>query len=164
MSQRAPGYRFQYQVPPTSSAVSSTMALNPARRIRTSSYIPANPAPTITTSTSVVLLSVISSPSIDTRPTVSRPTVDRFDPDRPDPRSFVRDSGDPSRRKLRANVVGLRRGQTVTGSMASATRSTERRRWSIVGDEWAVISSSTPASAANSSRYAVTWSGVPTAE
>ena len=52
MSQRAPGYLFQYQVPPTSSAVSSTRVENPRPRRRCSRYSPAMPAPTTTTSTS----------------------------------------------------------------------------------------------------------------
>ena len=64
MSHRAPGYRFQYHVPPTSSAASSTTALKPARRMRTSWYIPANPAPTITTSTSVLFSVMLMSPSV----------------------------------------------------------------------------------------------------
>src|SRR5262245_43988616 len=51
MSQRAPGYRFQYQVPPTSSAASKACAENPDWRRRWSRYSPANPAPTTTTST-----------------------------------------------------------------------------------------------------------------
>src|SRR5882757_3611173 len=51
MSQRAPGYRFQYQVPPTSSASSSTTDVNPASRSRCRRYRPANPAPTTATST-----------------------------------------------------------------------------------------------------------------
>src|SRR5258708_30373350 len=46
MSQRAPGYRFQYQVPPTSSASSNTTVVKPALRNRCRRYRPANPAPT----------------------------------------------------------------------------------------------------------------------
>src|SRR6266700_2549522 len=52
MSQRAPGYRFQYQVPPTSPASSNAMAENPSSRSRYSMYRPENPAPTTATSTS----------------------------------------------------------------------------------------------------------------
>ena len=52
MSQRAPGYQFQYQVPPTSEAVSKTTVVKPSCRRRCSRYSPENPAPTTTTSTS----------------------------------------------------------------------------------------------------------------
>src|ERR1700674_114888 len=55
MSQRAPGYRFQYQVPPTSPASSSTAVLKPALRNRCRRYRPANPAPTTATSTCCVV-------------------------------------------------------------------------------------------------------------
>src|SRR5262245_25354397 len=51
MSQRAPGYRFQYQVPPTSSAASKACAEYPDWRRRWSRYSPENPVPTTTTST-----------------------------------------------------------------------------------------------------------------
>src|SRR4051794_32001939 len=59
MSQRAPGYRFQYHVPPTSSAASSTRAVMPSSRRRCNRYMPAKPAPTTTTSNSAVLLSAV---------------------------------------------------------------------------------------------------------
>ena len=49
-SQRAPGYRFQYQVPPTPDAASITLAVNPVERSLWSMYRPAKPAPTITAS------------------------------------------------------------------------------------------------------------------
>src|SRR6476469_5220319 len=53
-SQRAPGYRFQYQVPPTSSPASNTWTRRPiSSRSLTFMYMPANPAPITTTSTSV---------------------------------------------------------------------------------------------------------------
>src|ERR1700743_1527143 len=55
MSQRAPGYRFQYQVPPTSSASSNTTVAKPALRNRCRRYSPANPAPTTATSTCCVV-------------------------------------------------------------------------------------------------------------
>src|SRR5260370_8415007 len=60
MSQRAPGYRLQYQVPPTSSADSSATAVKPARRRRWSRYRPAKPAPTTATSTYCTPLPPIS--------------------------------------------------------------------------------------------------------
>src|SRR5882757_4606874 len=60
MSQRAPGYRFQYQVPPTSSADSSATAVKPDRRRRWSRYRPAKPAPTTATSTCCTPLPPIS--------------------------------------------------------------------------------------------------------
>src|SRR4029079_14548048 len=56
MSQRAPGYRLQHQVPPTSPASSSTIAVKPALRNRCSRYKPAKPAPTTATSTCCVVL------------------------------------------------------------------------------------------------------------
>ena len=49
-SQRAPGYRFQYQVPPTPLPASNTRAEKPSPRRRCSMYIPAKPAPTTTAS------------------------------------------------------------------------------------------------------------------
>src|SRR4051812_18559698 len=49
-SQRAPGYRFQYQVPPTPPPASNTRAERPSPRRRCSMYIPAKPAPTTTAS------------------------------------------------------------------------------------------------------------------
>src|ERR1700712_1311902 len=49
-SQRAPGYAFQYQVPPTSGAASRTATLRPCCRRRCSMYIPENPAPMTMTS------------------------------------------------------------------------------------------------------------------
>src|SRR3954468_13474827 len=49
-SQRAPGYRFQYQVPPTPPPASNTRAEKPSPRRRCSMYIPAKPAPTTTAS------------------------------------------------------------------------------------------------------------------
>src|SRR5947209_8774148 len=55
MSQRAPGYRFQYQVPPTSSASSNATVVKPALRSRCRRYRPAKPAPTTVTSTCCVL-------------------------------------------------------------------------------------------------------------
>mgnify|MGYP001119617708 CR=1 FL=1 len=54
MSQRAHGYRFQYHVPPTSSAASYTFAVNPSPRSRCSMYMPAKPPPTMMTSYSAV--------------------------------------------------------------------------------------------------------------
>src|ERR1022692_1135939 len=61
MSQRAPGYRFQYQVPPTSPAASNTLVDMPSCRRRYSRYNPEKPAPTTTTSTS-------SGPALDPLP------------------------------------------------------------------------------------------------
>src|SRR6266851_8571506 len=61
MSQRAPGYRFQYQVPPTSSASSNTTVVKPALRNRCRRYRPANPAPTTTTSTCCVVPPLVAS-------------------------------------------------------------------------------------------------------
>src|ERR1700704_4846230 len=61
MSQRAPGYRFQYQVPPTSSASSNTTVVKPASRNRCRRYRPANPAPTTATSTCCVVLLLVDS-------------------------------------------------------------------------------------------------------
>src|SRR5262245_28364254 len=52
MSQRAPGYRFQNHVPPTSPPRSNTRARSPSSRRRWSMYRPANPAPTTATSMS----------------------------------------------------------------------------------------------------------------
>src|SRR5579863_3051109 len=49
-SQRAPGSRFQYQVPPTSPPCSKTFTENPSLRSRWSMYMPAKPAPTTITS------------------------------------------------------------------------------------------------------------------
>src|SRR5438105_2244860 len=49
-SQRAPGYRFQYQVPPTPPPASNARAEKPSERSRCSMYIPAKPAPTTTAS------------------------------------------------------------------------------------------------------------------
>src|ERR1700688_4694034 len=49
-SHRAPGYRFQYQVPPTSPPCSKTRTDSPSPRSRYSMYSPAKPAPTTTTS------------------------------------------------------------------------------------------------------------------
>ena len=54
-SQAAPGYRFQYQVPPTSPPCSISRILpNPASRIRAPASSPPKPAPMIATSTSSV--------------------------------------------------------------------------------------------------------------
>ena len=53
-SQRAPGYRFQYQVPPTSPPASNTWALKPSSRRWCSMHRPPKPAPTMTASTSPV--------------------------------------------------------------------------------------------------------------
>src|SRR6267154_1196332 len=53
-SQRAPGYRFQYQVPPTPPPASNTRAEKPSPRRRCSMYIPAKPAPTMTASKTVL--------------------------------------------------------------------------------------------------------------
>src|SRR6266566_9277320 len=61
MSQRAPGYRFQYQVPPTSSASSNTTVVKPALRNRCRRYRPANPAPTTATSTCCVVPPLVAS-------------------------------------------------------------------------------------------------------
>src|SRR5229473_4003050 len=61
MSQRAPGYRFQYQVPPTSLASSNTAVVKPALRNRYRRYRPANPAPTTTTSTCCVVPPLVAS-------------------------------------------------------------------------------------------------------
>ena len=61
MSQRAPGYRFQYQVPPTSSASSNTSVVKPALRNRCRRYRPANPAPTTATSTCCVVAPLVAS-------------------------------------------------------------------------------------------------------
>src|SRR5215510_851312 len=61
MSQRAPGYRFQYQVPPTSSASSNATAAKPALRRRCRRYRPAKPAPTTATSTCCVLPLLVAS-------------------------------------------------------------------------------------------------------
>src|SRR5712671_277584 len=61
MSQRAPGYRFQYQVPPTSSASSNATVVKPALRNRCRRYRPANPAPTTATSTCCVLPLLVAS-------------------------------------------------------------------------------------------------------
>src|SRR5665213_397378 len=55
MSQRAPGYRFQYQVPPTSPASSSSTVERPALRNRCRRYRPAKPAPTTATSACCVV-------------------------------------------------------------------------------------------------------------
>src|ERR1700733_3397469 len=60
MSQRAPGYRFQYQVPPTSSASSSATTVKPALRRRCRRYRPAKPAPTTATSTSSALALLVA--------------------------------------------------------------------------------------------------------
>src|SRR5947207_14359650 len=49
-SQRAPGYRFQYHVPPTPLPASNTRADKPSPRSLWSMYMPANPAPTMTAS------------------------------------------------------------------------------------------------------------------
>ncbi len=49
-SHRAPGYRFQYHVPPTSVPASNTRTLKPSPRNRWSAYIPAKPPPTTMTS------------------------------------------------------------------------------------------------------------------
>ena len=49
-SQRAPGYRFQYQVPPTPSPASTTWTVKPSSRKWCSAYMPETPAPTTTTS------------------------------------------------------------------------------------------------------------------
>ena len=52
-SQAMPGYRFQYQVPPTSAALSiSRMLCTPSSRSRAPVRSPPNPAPMIATSTS----------------------------------------------------------------------------------------------------------------
>ena len=54
-SQAMPGYRFQYQVPPTSAALSiSRMLCTPSSRSRAPVRRPPNPAPMIATSTSSV--------------------------------------------------------------------------------------------------------------
>src|SRR5579859_7877617 len=50
MSTRAPGYRFQYQVPPTPSPASRPITVRPSWRSRYSAYRPEKPAPTTTTS------------------------------------------------------------------------------------------------------------------
>src|SRR5882757_6144095 len=55
MSQRAPGARFQYHVPPTPSAHSSTKTESPCLRSRCSRYSPAKPAPTTTSSVDVIV-------------------------------------------------------------------------------------------------------------
>src|SRR4051812_15233345 len=51
-SQRAPGYRFQYHVPPTPPPASNPCTRQPSPRSLCSAYRPANPAPTTTTSSS----------------------------------------------------------------------------------------------------------------
>ena len=85
------------------------------------------------------------------RPSRSSPALAHLGPVSPRPERCVRISVTrPS--GISTQTGWWEAGQTVTGSMASARRSSERRRWSIVGDEWAVISSSTPARSANSSR------------
>src|SRR3982074_184705 len=61
MSQRAPGYRFQYQVPPTSSASSNSTVVKPALHNRCRRYRPANPAPTTATSTCCVVPPLVAS-------------------------------------------------------------------------------------------------------
>ncbi len=50
MSTRAPGYRFQYHVPPTPLPPSSTRTDSPWARMRCSALSPAKPAPTMITS------------------------------------------------------------------------------------------------------------------
>src|ERR1700694_5963378 len=65
MSQRAPDYRSQYQVPPTSPASSSTTELKPALRNRCRRYKPANPAPTTATSTCCVAVPRVASDADD---------------------------------------------------------------------------------------------------
>src|SRR4051794_503050 len=52
-SQRAPGYLFQYHVPPTPEPASNTRAENPSERSWCSMYIPAKPAPTTMASKTV---------------------------------------------------------------------------------------------------------------
>src|SRR5258705_2186825 len=49
-SQRAPGYRFQYHVPPTLSPASKHRTVKPACRNLWTAYIPAKPAPMTTAS------------------------------------------------------------------------------------------------------------------
>lgn len=48
----APGYWFQYQVPPTSPAASMALVLSPSSRSRFSWYRPPKPAPTTSASIS----------------------------------------------------------------------------------------------------------------
>src|SRR5882762_9371556 len=74
-SQRAPGYRFQYQVPPTPSPVSNAWTDRPASRALCTMYMPAKPAPTTTTS----LVSGIAP-----RPTLDPVTSVKAFPLRPD--------------------------------------------------------------------------------
>src|ERR1700736_6611767 len=50
MSHRAPGYRLNSHVPPTFSAISSTLARTPISRSRCSAYRPEKPAPMTITS------------------------------------------------------------------------------------------------------------------
>src|ERR1019366_3914279 len=76
MSHRAPGYRFQYQVPPTSSAASTTLVEKPSCRRRWSKYSPENPAPTTTTSTSAAtMLDPFSPGTVWPPPLLRRPRV-----------------------------------------------------------------------------------------
>jgi hypothetical protein len=46
VSHCAPGYRFQYQVPPKSPPFSMILTSTPASRIRAAATRPANPPPT----------------------------------------------------------------------------------------------------------------------
>ena len=64
MSQEAPGYRFQYQVPPKSPPFSMILKSSiPASRNLAPASIPPNPPPMMTTSASSLMASRESSSS-----------------------------------------------------------------------------------------------------